>query len=146
MAVYLYKRTSILLMIILDVITYNFYSCYWYFSRRKMLKSDFSEREITWEPYFLLIVNTLNLLLILIEVFMIDKNPLMLVGIWIKHKDIFMINGLPPFTIIASIIVAFRYRAILNLQVISGRISGFFTFLFQEFYLQYWINRQNEIS
>jgi len=125
-------RTNVVLMLFLDIITLGIYEPIWYIQRRHAINKLLgSSEKIGAEPVIILILTLFQF----ISGFFNRSSDVDPIGIlvWIASWGI-------------SILMAFKVKKIImaylkSQSTESVHFSGFFTFLFRIFYLQYKINR-----
>ncbi len=138
------KKVPILLMIFFIVITLGFYVPYWYISRSKLLNQFNSSKKMTLTPFVILII--MNILQQIIKFF--PETTLLLNFQIINH---IFTNKLIDFFLSSTYLIihyiqVFKVKRIIqehfdNSDDMGIELSGVWTFLFGDYYLQYKINR-----
>jgi hypothetical protein len=131
------KKRNVLLMILLTLITYGVYIPVWFLNRKDSINNLNSKEKISAGPIiFLLIISIIYAIMLIPSILFTETS----IGSIIDWIDI-IINLAGSIIIL---IMSFKVRRILN-EHYNTKISDIATFLFTFFYLQYKINRFNEI-
>jgi hypothetical protein len=145
------QKKSVWFIVFLSIITFGIYNAFWYLNRKKEFENLNTEKKLNKSLIIIfLIISIISALFTSIKINDSEINPLakIIQNITIQISSInipilVIIIGLLSTIII--LVLAFRTRTILNetLQKKKGtrKVSGFFTFIFNLFYLQYEINR-----
>lgn len=143
-------KKNVFVLVLLSIITLGIYPTIWYIKRQNELNN--LNTSVTTKKFF----TAIPLLMIIITIFLILIGFLAGSTTWRNNS----VKNLPLsyvvwfFLVIALmfiyilfyfILVPFKFRRILNKALynkqVDYRLSGFFTFIFNVFYLQYEINR-----
>jgi len=145
------QKKNVFLIVLLSIITLGIYPAYWYSKRIKELNNLKTEQEISTTPavfYFGCAIALVILEFMLISS-IITYPERYFSEISFTTSQIVLVAGAQSIlliTIIISLYLAFKTRSIINSAIFNKglenlKISKFFTFIFNLFYLQYEMNR-----
>jgi hypothetical protein len=146
------RKKSVLILILISIVTFGIYPAFWYFKHSpefdNLMTNTKSKKGFAIFYIFLAVLSILNFVFLnflvsqqsgSMPVSNFSEIPLYLVLSFVTLIFIFIL------IFVASLILAFNYRKILNEALINKgsnvKLSGFYTFLFNFLYLQYEINR-----
>ena len=146
------EKRSVILMLFLCIITLGIYPSIWYIRRVDEFNGLHTEKELNLglSVLFLFIIITGLLVIplgkILSQFGIIFENPIIEFFNVLPSEFIMIIQiSVYLILILLYLSLAFRARTIINEALarkgIQRKISGFFTFIFNLFYLQYEVNR-----
>jgi len=141
----LFKKTSVAIMIVLNIITAGLYVPYWFLSRRPAINGLRSERKIGAAPFvFLVIVMLASLSASILSGFAEGAEADGVDGIFGPGQSTTLLDLVARVLDLLAVFVllfeTFHVRGILQ-DHFGVRLSGVFTFVFNVLYLQYKINR-----
>lgn len=129
-----FKTTTVLFTVILSLITVGIYVPYWFISRRKAMNQRPSEENVALGAPVVAIVLYGFLALTMVPVSFFVSGWLLAYYDYLQMVFIYLGVALILY-------VAFQMRSILNEGIQEKKLSGWCTFLFHIWYLQYKINR-----
>ncbi|MEM3113124.1 MAG: DUF4234 domain-containing protein [Candidatus Pacearchaeota archaeon] len=148
------KKFNVFLLVLLSIITLGVYSYIWYIINGKKLNNLKTKSKINNKIPLISLIVFLIIIILTIALITIAKlnvinegiNATTISDIPIQFTIIFTINiALITTLCILTLFLAFRTRKILNETLENKgekvKISGFFSLIFNLFYLQYEINR-----
>lgn len=130
-----FKRTSVLLTIILSLVTMGIYMPYWFITRRKELNKTESSTKISFEfPLSVLVLYSFSALIYILS-FIIPFS----LGFWEVMDS--LDNIITYYGIAVIIFLSFYSIRILKDHYPSMKYSKLATFFFTIWYVQYKINK-----
>ncbi|MFA6022771.1 MAG: DUF4234 domain-containing protein [Candidatus Pacearchaeota archaeon] len=148
------QKKNVIILLILSLITLGIYPCIWYFKKSSELNNLKTQAKLgKFLPIatLLLLISllTLNISTGIIIISNPDKYPTSVSSLSEIPSELLILGSialvLGLLIIIFGIVLSFKVRKILNQVLINKdekvKLSGFYTLIFNLFYLQYEINR-----
>lgn len=130
-----FKKTSVLMTVLLSLVTLGIYIPYWFLSRRDTLNTFKSNEKMSYSlPLFTLILYSFSAVMVPAAFFIWLSEPIVAIYQYIDTIVTYLGLGIILF-------LSFRARAILNDYFDHTEVSALLTLLFNIWYLQYKINQ-----
>lgn len=130
-----FKKTGVIITILLSLVTLGIYIPYWFLSRRDLFNSFNSKEKVSYSlPLFVLILYSFSAIMLVATFLQFLSEPV--AAIYQYCDTIISYLG-----IVITLLLSFRVRAILNDYFDHKEVSAVLTFFFNIWYLQYKINQ-----